>query len=288
MLKRINLHNIKLKLIVSSLIIFSLFVSCKKKTQVIIETEEVPEPEIEIVSEPEKFINAIILSPSSNLFLKGRDEKMHSIFTLKNNDYVQILLENENENPVKIIEDKTYLHVVYDSLDFWIAESDVALCEKTAVTLFNITLYEDAQLETVKESGITKLKFGTLVALLAENEAVEAENKASEEIYYYDTSNKIVQSAFVKQGTISSRKDDIEVLKIVEALKVTKRAVDRNTLFARADKYNPSPSVKAALKEQTVEKITYNYDEVVKNLKKQLYGVNVDELMTVDQSKDPF
>ena len=156
MLKHLNLHNAKLKAVVFSLAIISLFASCKKKPQVIIDTEEVPEPEIEIVSEPEKFINGIILSPSSKLFLKGRDEKMHSIFTLKNNDCIQILLENENENPVKIIEDKIYLHAVYDSLDFWIAESDLALCEKTAVTLYNITLYEDAQLETVKMSGITR------------------------------------------------------------------------------------------------------------------------------------
>ena len=266
--------------------IISLFTSCKKKTQVIIEQEDVVEPEIEIVSEPEKFLNAIILSPSSNLFLKGRDEKMHSIFTLKNNDCVQILLENEN--PVRIIEDKIYLHAVYDFLDLWIAETDVALCDETAVTLFNITLYEDEKLETVKFTGITKLKFGTLVALISKDETSVTSNTASEEIFYYDMNNKIVQSAFVKQGSISSRKDDIEVLKIVEALKVTKRAVDRNTLFARADKYNPSPSVKAALKDQMVEKITYNYDDVVKNLKKQLYGVNVDELMTVDQSKDPF
>ena len=37
-----------------------------------------------------------------------------------------------------------------------------------------------------------------------------------------------------------------------------------------------------------VEKLSYNYDEVVNNLRKQLYGVHVDELLTVDQSKDPF
>jgi hypothetical protein len=46
--------------------------------------------------------------------------------------------------------------------------------------------------------------------------------------------------------------------------------------------------VKAALDDQMVEKLSYNYEEVVKNLQKQLYGVHVNELLTVDQSKDPF
>ena len=92
----------------------------------------------------------------------------------------------------------------------------------------------------------------------------------------------------IKQGNTSNKEDDIEVLKIVEQLKVTSKAVARNELFARAEKYNPSPLVKAALDDQMVEKLSYNYEEVVKNLQKQLYGVHVNELLTVDQSKDPF
>ena len=105
---------------------------------------------------------------------------------------------------------------------------------------------------------------------------------------YYNTSKKNVQSAFIKQGNTSNKQDDIEVLKIVEQLNVTQRAVERNKLFARAEKYNPSPLVKAALDDQMVEKLSYDYEEVVQNLRKQLYGVQVDELLTVDQSKDPF
>ena len=42
------------------------------------------------------------------------------------------------------------------------------------------------------------------------------------------------------------------------------------------------------LYDNNMEKLSYNYDEVVKNLQKQLYGVDVNELLTVDQSKDPF
>ena len=116
----------------------------------------------------------------------------------------------------------------------------------------------------------------------------ESEPQSYENIFYYDSSKKIVQSGFIKQGSTSNKEDDIEVLKIVEQLKITKKAVDRNNLFARAEKYNPSPLVKAALDDQMVEKLSYNYDEVVNNLRKQLYGVHVDELLTVDQSKDPF
>ena len=82
--------------------------------------------------------------------------------------------------------------------------------------------------------------------------------------------------------------DDIIVSSIVEELKVTARAVPRNELFAKAAKYNPGQKVLAALNEQKVEKNTYSYKQVLKSVKKMSYGVNVDELMTVDQSKDPF
>ena len=37
-----------------------------------------------------------------------------------------------------------------------------------------------------------------------------------------------------------------------------------------------------------VETKTYNYQEVLKSMQRMTFGVNVDELMTVDQSKDPF
>ena len=149
-------------------------------------------------------------------------------------------------------------------------------------------MYEDAGLLSPKTDGLAKLRFGTVVARNLQPQTQDSEPQSYENIFYYDTSKKIVQSGFIKQGNTSNKKDDIEVLKIVEQLKVTKKAVDRNNLFARAEKYNPSPLVKAALDDQMVEKLSYNYDEVVNNLRKQLYGVHVDELLTVDQSKDPF
>jgi len=186
------------------------------------------------------------------------------------------------------LDNGTYLHAVYDSVDFWIPESDVALSSESAIVIFDAALYEDAQLLSPKTDGLTKLKFGTIVARNSQPENQESEPQSYENIFYYDSSKKIVQSGFLKQGSTSNKEDDIEVLKIVEQLKVTKKAVDRNNLFARAEKYNPSPLVKAALDDQMVEKLSYNYEEVVKNLQKQLYGVHVNELLTVDQSKDPF
>ena len=134
------------------------------------------------------------------------------------------------------------------------------------------------------------MRFGTVIARNLQLEDQESEQQAEvyENIFYYDTSKKIVQSGFIKPGSTSDKQDDIEVLKIVEQLKVTTKAVARNDLFARAEKYNPSPLVKAALEDQMVEKLSYNYEEVVKNLQKQLFGVDVNELLTVDQSKDPF
>ena len=107
-------------------------------------------------------------------------------------------------------------------------------------------------------------------------------------IFYYDTSEKSVREAFVSAESISEREDDIVVSQVVESLKVTTRAVPRNELFAKAARYKPCKKVLAALNAQKVEKKTYNYQEVLKSVQKMGFGVNVNELMTVDQSKDPF
>ena len=273
--------------------------SCMEKDKTAIEnTEPVVELNLEgaqeTIAEPDRFVSAIVLSPSTQLYLEGRDDNMHSIFSLKNNDIIEILLANNSDEPETNIKDETYLHAVYDSIDFWIPQSDIALSSESAVVIFDSTLYEDAELLTPKTEGLTKLRFGTVIARNLQQgdqeleQQGEAQPRAYENIFYYDTSKKIVQSGFIKQGNTSDKDDDIEVLKIVEQLKVTTKAVARNDLFARAAKYNPSPLVKAALDDQMVEKLSYNYEEVVKNLQKQLFGVDVNELLTVDQSKDPF
>ncbi|MBQ1795497.1 MAG: hypothetical protein II110_07430, partial [Treponema sp.] len=114
----------------------------------------------------------------------------------------------------------------------------------------------------------------------------------AEKIFYYNKQLACVQEAYVKKGSASKANDDIAVLKIVEELKKTQRAVARNNLFAKAAKYKPSPAVKAALEAQKVERISYDYQEVLESItkmnQKKSYGINVNELMTVDQSKDPF
>ena len=261
-------------------------VSCVEKDKTAIEdTELVVDYDLksaqENIREPDRFVSAIVLSPSTKLYLEGLDENMHSIFSLKNNDIIEILLANNSDEPETNLKNETYFHAVYDSIDFWIPQSDIALASESAVVIFDSTLYEDAELLTPKTDGLTKLRFGTVIAR-------NLQQGDSENVFYYDTSKKIVQSGFIEPGNTSDKQDDIEVLKIVEQLKVTTKAVARNDLFARAAKYNPSPLVKAALDDQMVEKLSYNYDEVVKNLQKQLYGVDVNELLTVDQSKDPF
>ena len=269
------------------------FASCTKIEKTAVENiEPVVDYDLkslqENITEPDRFVSAIVLSPSTKLYLQGRDNNMHSIFTLKNNDTIEILLTKNSDEPETNFNNEPFLHAVYDSVDFWIPQSDIALSSESAVMIFDSTLYEDAQLLTPKTEGLTKLKFGTVIARNPQPEAQDSEQQSYENIFYYDTTKKIVQSGFIKQGNTSDTQDDIEVLKIVEQLKVTKKAVDRNNLFARAEKYNPSPLVKAALDDQMVEKLSYDYEEVVKNLQKQLYGVHVNELLTVDQSKDPF
>ena len=283
----------KIRVVFGICVLVAALGSCAKKDKSSIEnTEPVVDFDLEAaqepIPEPDRFVSAIVLSPSTKLYLQGRDKNMHSIFNLKNNDTIEILLANNSDKPVTNLENETFIHAVYDSIDFWIPESDIALSSESAVIIFDSTLYEDAGLLSPKTDGLAKLRFGTVVAKNPQPQTQDSEPQSYENIFYYDTSKKIVQSGFIKQGNTSNKKDDIEVLKIVEQLKVTKKAVDRNNLFARAEKYNPSPLVKAALDDQMVEKLSYNYEEVVKNLQKQLYGVHVNELLTVDQSKDPF
>ena len=283
----------KIRVVFGICVLVAALGSCAKKDKSSIEnTEPVVDFDLEAaqdpIPEPDRFVSAIVLSPSTKLYLQGRDKNMHSIFNLKNNDTIEILLAKNSDRPEINLENETYIHAVYDSIDFWIPESDIALSSESAVIIFDSTLYEDAGLLSPKNDGLAKLRFGTVVAKNPQPQTQDSEPQSFENIFYYDTSKKIVQSGFIKQGNTSNKKDDIEVLKIVEQLKVTKKAVDRNNLFARAEKFNPSPLVKAALDDQMVEKLSYNYDEVVNNLRKQLYGVHVDELLTVDQSKDPF
>ena len=283
----------KIRVVFGICVLVAALGSCAKKDKSSIETTEPLvdfdlEAEQEPIPEPDRFVSAIVLSPSTKLYLQGRDKNMHSIFSLKNDDTIEILLAKNSDQPETNLGNETFLHAVYDSVDFWIPENDIALSSESAVVIFDSTLYEDAGLLSSKTDGLAKLRFGTVVAKNTQPQTQDSEPQSYENIFYYDTSKKIVQSGFIKQGNTSNKKDDIEVLKIVEQLKVTKKAVDRNNLFARAEKYNPSPLVKAALDDQMVEKLSYNYDEVVNNLRKQLYGVHVDELLTVDQSKDPF
>ena len=283
----------KIRLVFWVCVLLVALASCSKKEKIAIENTE-PVGDIDLnsaqepISEPDRFLSAIVLAPSTQLYLQGRDNNMHSIFSLKNNDTIEILLVNNSEDPEENFVNGAYFHAVYDSVDFWIPQSDIALSSESAVVIFDSTLYEDAGLLSPKTDGLTKLRFGTVIARNPQPQSQDTEAQAYEKIFYYDSSKKMVQSGFIKKENTSNKDDDIEVLKIVEQLKVTKKALDRNNLFARAEKYNPSPLVKAALDDQMVEKLSYNYDEVVKSLQKQLYGVHVNELMTVDQSKDPF
>ena len=74
----------------------------------------------------------------------------------------------------------------------------------------------------------------------------------------------------------------------VKQLRITKRATLRNEIFKRAAKYKPCLKVAAALDAEKTEKIENNYQDVLNALPGAKYKVNVPELLTVDQSKDPF
>lgn len=279
------------------------FASCLNEKPAPVEIAE-PEP-------VETFVSGKILSRKADLCLLGRDSKMHPVLKLYAGDDVSVLeingeidskfipdeeeqtndslktgpsVENAAEESEKLPSGRGYVHVVHDNLDFWLENSVFALNCETAVAIEKTYMYSDSALTQKLDGSPNPLKFSALIAIALQ----EDENAASVKVFYYDTEKKSVREAWVSAASVSSRKDDIVVSQIAEELKVTKRAVPRNELFTRAAKYKPCAKVLAVLNAQKEEKKTYSYQQVLKSVQRMNFGVNVDELMTVDQTKDPF
>lgn len=198
--------------------------------------------------------------------------------------------ENAENLPEPVIKGTEYVHVVHENMDFWLENTVFALNCENAVAIEKTFLYSDSALSQKIESPQNPLKFAARIAKSLEEteDGLATENPEAAKVFYYDTKEKSVREAYVLASSISARIDDIVVSQVAEELKVTKRAVPRNELFARAAKYKPCKKVLAALNSQKEEKKTYSYQQVLKSVQKMSFGVNVDELMTVDQSKDPF
>ncbi len=265
-------------------------VSCSKNDSVPV--EEVVQVEVEAPLPVETFLVGKILSKNASLCLFGRDSVMHPVIKLSGGSDVSIL-EIDGVIDLKSVPGKAegdaeinYVHAVHENMDFWIETSVLAVNCENAVAIEKTFLYSDSALSQKIDSAQNPLKFSALLARAKDENS--SENPGAVKVYYYDNALKSVQEAFVSSSSISTRKDDIVVSQIAEELKVTKRAVPRNELFARAAKYKPCQKVLAVLNEQKEEKKTYNYQEVLKSMQRMSFGVNVDELMTVDQSKDPF
>ena len=310
---------------ISSSVFFALLVAavslqCSKNAEVV---EELPE--VVAVEEPlplETFIDGKILSKKAYLCLFGRDLAMHGVIKLSCGDDISVLeidgvidekfipeknegvegqtndsyssSESADKNAQTSQKGKEYVHVVHENMDFWLEKSVFALRCENAVAIEKTFLYADPALTLKLESPQSPLKFAEKIAKAKDTadgettEAAETKNPESAKIFFYDMKEKSVRQAFVLASSISTRKDDIVVSQIAEELKVTKRAVPRNELFARAARYKPCKKVLAALNAQKTETKTYNYQEVLKSMQKMSFGVNVEELLTVDQSKDPF
>ena len=264
--------------------------SCSKND--VSELAEVEEP-ISV----ETFVYGKILSKSASLCLFGRDSEMHSVIKLYAGADISVL-EIDGVIDTKFVPDKNalpeeikgteFVHVVHDNLDFWLEKSVVALNCENAVAIEKTFLYADETLSQKIDSPQNPLKFAARIAKAKEENSESAESQNSTKIFYYDTGAKSVREAFVSSDSISARIDDIVVSQVAEELKVTKRAAPRNELFAKAAKYKPCQEVLAALNAQKTDKVVNNYQEVLKSMQRMSFGVNVDELLTVDQSKDPF
>ena len=289
--------------------ILSIFISCEKSA--LTEDSEVVEP-IPV----ETFVEGKILAKKGELCLYGRDFEMHPVIKLSAGAEISVLeidgvidekfIPEKNEGVGEQTNDsytsggsadtsaqtsqkgKEYVHVVHENMDFWLDKSVFALNCENAVAIEKAFLYSDAALTEKISSPQSPLKFASLIAVSKSQGENPSENQNAIKVFFYDSAENSVRQAFVSSASISTKFDDIVVSQIAEELKVTKRAVPRNELFARAAKYKPCQKVLAALNAQKTETQTNSYQEVLKSMQRMSFGVNVDELLTVDQSKDPF
>lgn len=234
----------------------------------------------------EKLVSTVVLAPGAGLNLFGRDDKMHKLSSLSKGDVFNAVYIDDNLDS-KLVNSEKYIHGISGNLDYWIFADYLAVDAKPSLVIEKTAVYEDKNLTNPKG---TNIPFATIVA--TQNEDVLAKNKSAVKIFWYDNKVSKVQEGFIDSEKISNNKDDAIVAGIIEKLRVTTRAVPRNELFKKAFALNPSPKMKKILQNEQVEKIEYDYDEVLKSLSKvspgQRYRVDVKELMTVDQSKDPF
>lgn len=272
-------------LFISSIFVIPMLSSCKGKikeseqtTQPVTEETgfEIPE-HIDLLEE--QLLPSVVLSPNAGLNVLGRDKQMHKMKSLScgnafetvqvNGAVITLNLYDEKENT------ETYVHAVSENVDFWIYKNYVAENALPAII--------------IEETA--GFKFGQIVALgLDKVEAYDAaeEDKTKALVYYFDKNQDKVCSILMDQAKVSTCKDDVEMAAIIEKLRVTARATPRNELFLRAEKLNASPAMKKVLEGEKTEKLSYDYQEVLKSMPGSRYIVNVGELNTVDQSKDPF
>ena len=199
-------------------------------------------------------------------------------------DTLSILHEN-NSCITMESENEVYAKAVYKEVEYWICIDTIALQCETALVLDKASLYADKEFMLSTDEGNSPFRFGDVVC---RSLTPEDESNSFDRIYYYDKGTQKVKSAYIKKDLISTRTDDIVVMDCVRQLRITKRATPRNEIFRRAARYNPCPRVAAALEAEKTEKIENNYQDVLNALPGAKYKVNVPELLTVDQSKDPF
>lgn len=233
---------------------------------------------------PEVLVEATILTDREFLCLYGRDMKMHKIRTLYRTNTVSIPYK-DNASEFMMVGETIYYKAVYDNCDYWIDGTRLAFCSSPALIISKAFLYVDKDLQTKIDGANSSIGFGKFISV-SNDEAFQSEHSIM--IYFFDSAAQELKSAWIEKGLASTREDDLVVMQVVNDLKVTKRATPRNELFKKAARYKPCPQVTAALNDQMVERIENNYQDVLNALPGAKYKVNVPELLTVDQSKDPF
>lgn len=281
----------KYKIIFYCTILFNLlfsFFSCTKKIEDIanntdnVQTEEIKKENLQ--EETEEIIEATVLSPKTYLYLLGRDNKMHKILKLLCNEKIFSIYINKKAETIEF-ENVIYIKSIYDEVEYWININDIALQCKKALVLENTILYADKEFLLTTDEKNSPFEFGQFI-YISTNE--EDKSDFFYKTFYYDKNSNKVKFAYIKKDSISTQIDDLVVMECIIQLRQTKRAILRNEFFNKAAKYKPCAKISNALEDEKTEKIENNYQDVLNALPGAKYKVNVPELLTVDQSKDPF
>lgn len=136
--------------------------------------------------------------------------------------------------------DCTCYHVQYDGKKYWVLHDRISMNEKVAVITKDAAVYRSADVSDVKNSSLP------LTEIITYGQIYEANNGKFKlyKISYFDEVNYVTRTGYVKMAKVSTAKDDITAVKMLQKIRSAKDENVRNELFKNLSKLNASSEIK--------------------------------------------